>query len=378
MADRVLLLSRSVPPAMSGAAAVVANLARQFSREEMVVAGERPNGPATAEWRPEWPELVYVAEGWPTELRGARWWRRVQFPLLLLRCVRLVRKHACTAIVVVYPKAEFLLAAYLTAVWTGARLFPYFHNTYVENTQRIGIRFARWLQGRVFRKAAHVFVMSAGMLELYRERYPGLPCSALVHSFDGEIPPFMPPPALRSPLRLMMAGNINESCREAAARVCQTVAGDPDISLAVLSATPRRVLEQAGVLRQGIEHETPAALGPRLQEGDILVLPHGFTGGYSQEEYRTIFPTRTIDYLLSGRPILAHAPADSYLARFLREQDCALIVDEPSVEALQRGIRRLRVDGGLRSRLVRNALRAAQLFRGPAVAGTLRMRLRIA
>ena len=375
MADRILLLSRSVPPAMSGAAAVVGNLAQQFARDEMVIGGELPVDEQPAHWGGGLPELVYVIRGWPVARRGARWWRVGQLPLLVLRCLRLARRHRCTAILVVFPKAEFLLAAYLTATWTGAKLFPYFHNLYLENCEGIGRPFARWLQDRVFRKAAHVFVISEGMVELYRKRYPGLRCSALLHSFNQDIPTFAPPPPLRSPVQLMLSGNINETCRDATTRVCQAVGRLQDASLTILSATPRVVLERLGILGDGIRHETPRELLPRLREADILVLPHGFTGRGSPEEYRTIFPTRTIEYLLSGRPILAHAPSDGYLARFLQEHDCALLVDEPRAEAVVQGIGRLRADGELRSRLVRNALRTAERFRAGRVAATLRARL---
>ena len=63
--------------------------------------------------------------------------------------------------------------------------------------------------------------------------------------------------------------------------------------------------------------------------------PHGFAGPLVPEEYLTIFPTKTIDYLLSQRPILAHMPADSFIAEFYRRHDCALVVDEPAVERLE-------------------------------------------
>ena len=55
-----------------------------------------------------------------------------------------------------------------------------------------------------------------------------------------------------------------------------------------------------------------------------------------RDEFRTIFPTKTIEYLISGRPILAHSPADAFLTKFLVENDCALVVDRPDVDAFAR------------------------------------------
>jgi glycosyltransferase involved in cell wall biosynthesis len=374
LSKRMLLLSWSVPPETSGSATIVGNLAKQFSGEEMIVAGEQPNGRPAVVWQENWPELVYLVKGWPETGRAVRWRRKLQLPLLLLRCFQLMRRHRFEAVVVVFPNEEFLFAGYLTALLSGARLYPYFHNTYVENRKGLGLYVARWLQRRVFSKAAHVFVMSQGMVELYRERYPRLKCSALVHSFNEPIPSFSPPPAARSPVQLTICGNINESNRESAVRVGEAIAQNEDAVLTLLSGTPRAYLLQIGLLRNGIRYETVSRdqLVTRLQDADIVVLPHSCAGRYSVDEYRTIFPTKTIEYLICGRPILAHVPRNCYLTRFLREHSCALIVDEPSVAALLKAIKRLCTDTELRSQLVRNALQAATKFHAPRVAAAFR------
>ena len=374
--DRVLVVSGSVPPLLSGSAVIIANLAKQFSHEEMVVTGERPVGGRAITWRHEWPQLVYSISGWPPAwpCRGARWWRTLQLPVLFFRCVRLVRKHRCTAILVIFPEEEFLFAGYLAAAWTGAKLFAYFHDTYVENRTGLRLRFARWLQARVFTKASHVFVISEGMVDLYRERYPGLECSTLPHSFNGALPDFTPPPDPGSALRFAICGTISESCLEATVRVCEAIAQVKGASLTLLSGTSSSDLNRLGLLRDRVRHETvsPDQVVSRLRNADIVVLPLGFRGALSPEEYRTAFPTRTIEYLLCGRPILAHSPAEWYLTRFLKEHDCAMLVTEPSVSALLQAVEQLRVDQALRARLVRNALSAAEMFDARRVAALLR------
>jgi glycosyltransferase involved in cell wall biosynthesis len=382
MDERILLLSWTIPPETTGSAIIVGNLAKQFSRAEMVVAGERPWGRPAVAWRDDWPELVYVIMGWPRGLRGTRWWRWLQFPVLLLRCLLLVWKHRCTTVLVVFPKEDFLLAGYLTALCSGTKLVPYFHNTYVENRTGASLRFARWLQRRVFARAACVFVMSEGMVDLYRERYPGLACAALPHAFneafpaaDAVAPP--PPAASRTPFRFFISGSVNESCRDAIVRACAAIAQVTDATLTLLSGTPEAYLRQLGILRDGVRRETVSRddVIARLGQADVVVLAHGFEGQLADEEYRTIFPTKTIEYLICGRPILAHAPADCYLTRFLVEHDCALVVTEPTTGALLAAIARLRTDAALRARLVRNAFEAARVFRAPRVAAILRTTL---
>lgn len=373
MKGRILLLSFAAPPFVSGSAIIVANLARQFKRNEMIVAGEKPYGCPPLPWSEEWPRLVYVQSVWPF-VRGTRFWRPLQFPYLLARCIQLVLCNKIESVIVVYPQAPFLFAGYLTAILTGRRLFPYFHNTYYENKTGWRKRFAAWLQERVFRKAEHVFVMSEGMSELFRERYPGLKQSPLRHSFNGPIPQPVLPPPVGSPLRVVMCGNLTTACADAASRMGDAVAACSDTHLTLLTSDSRNDLVKRNLLRDGVACETVSMndVPARLAEAHLVLLPHGLVGPLAPEEYRTIFPTRTIEYLLCGRPILAHSTPGSFLTRFLVENDCALVVDRPDVNALRQAIGRLRQDAQLRSKLVQNALKTAEQFQAQRVATELR------
>jgi glycosyltransferase involved in cell wall biosynthesis len=373
MAGKILYLSWSVPPDTSGSAIIALNLARQFTRDEMVLAGEEPRGKPPVRWDARWPELVYVQHQCPLLRRGQRWWRSLQFPLMVCRCLKLIRKHDVDRIVAVFPRAHFLLAGYLLARMTGCKFYAYLHNLYFN---RVGLAywFTAWVHGRVFRRAAHIFVMSEGMSEVLRQQLPELQQTPLVHSFNEPLPQFEEPPPVGSPLRLIFCGNL-VSCHDAAGRFAEAAARSPDTSLSILSGEDPATLRQFGLLRPGTTCETVSRdeVPGRLKQADVVLLPHIFRyPPAGRDEYRTIFPTKTIEYLICGRPILAHSPADSFLTQFLVENDCALVVDRPDVEALCAAIERLRSDSALRSRLVRNALKTAEQFQAERVAAEFR------
>jgi glycosyltransferase involved in cell wall biosynthesis len=109
-----------------------------------------------------------------------------------------------------------------------------------------------------------------------------------------------------------------------------------------------------------------------LRQADVLMLPHGFDGGFAPVEYETIFPTKTIEYLISGRPILAHSPPGCFLTRFLNEHGCALVVEERTVAAVKAALLRLQTEPALRESLVRSALKTAEMFQVTQVAEHLR------
>src|SRR5690242_17060395 len=147
---KALLLCRNIPPAPTGASVVVANLAKQFTRDEMIVLGAYYLRTPGQTWSREWPALKYAAVQFPDGWRGARWLRWAQFPLVLLRSFWTMISGRCKSIIVVFPDEVFLLAAYFLSVWTRKPLYPYLHNTYLENRRHS--RLARWLQPRLFRR----------------------------------------------------------------------------------------------------------------------------------------------------------------------------------------------------------------------------------
>jgi len=147
-----------------------------------------------------------------------------------------------------------------------------------------------------------------------------------------------------------------------------------DCRLTTYSGTDDWYFAKTGVCGPRIAHSRVAydEVTATLQSHDILLLPHGLSGGWSDAEYATIFPTRTISYLLAGRPILAHTRSDCFLTRWLREHDCAEIVDRADERALSDALDRLRDDTPRREQLVRNACAAARQFHAPVVAAKLR------
>jgi glycosyltransferase involved in cell wall biosynthesis len=78
---------------------------------------------------------------------------------------------------------------------------------------------------------------------------------------------------------------------------------------------------------------------------------------------RNNLPTKLMDYLVSGRPILIHSPSDSYLNYLARREGFALIVERPDPFELAVAIDKLLRDHNLQRQLVANAFRFAETRR---------------
>jgi glycosyltransferase involved in cell wall biosynthesis len=105
------------------------------------------------------------------------------------------------------------------------------------------------------------------------------------------------------------------------------------------------------------------------RDADILLLPLGFATPYP-EIVRTAVPTKTAEYLAAGRPILVHAPADSYVATLATRDGAAALVTTPDPADLAAQIRRITNDADYRRGLVRGAHQAALRYHAPEVTTT--------
>jgi glycosyltransferase involved in cell wall biosynthesis len=66
------------------------------------------------------------------------------------------------------------------------------------------------------------------------------------------------------------------------------------------------------------------------------------------------------EYMASGRPILVHAPPDSFLSWYFKKYECGLVVDRNKPVELAHAIQQILDDGVLREQLKKNALARAR------------------
>jgi len=80
---------------------------------------------------------------------------------------------------------------------------------------------------------------------------------------------------------------------------------------------------------------------PSIQHSaDILFLPLAFGSAYP-EVIKTSAPAKIGEYLASKRPVLVHAPKDSFIAWYFKKFNCGYVVDEDSSDDLAKAITEL-------------------------------------
>lgn len=375
-AGKVLYVSRSAPPGVSGSAHVLKALLAADDGRQLLAAG------ACSFW-----SSASVEDGrlyrFPTELslfgRGARFlapFRQLLLGRLTRRITALAADPAIVRIVGVFPDALYCEAALDAAQRTDKPIAIYFHNTYADNRSGVAGRHAQALEARMIGESERLYFISEALMERFVAKYPGIEARSEVvrHPVSAAGSGAQSRGFVSMPVRATLMGNLNHSNLDAATRLLRALAGRADIRIRLCTPVPKLLLQARGVSLDGIEYlgYLPEEKMPALlAETDLFLLPHGLTGGYSDQEYLTIFPTRAAHYLAQSRCILAHCPDDSGLARFLRRHDCAICVGEPDDAALVQAFERLLGDAALQQALAERARRAATLFDPAAILGQL-------
>ena len=366
----ILLLSRSVPPKISGTSSIVLNLAKNFNRHNMVLVGAfEPNCPLNS-LSDEFPEIKYVSRTF--NIRGARWLHWLQAPIIFFQTLYLALIKNCKAFIILYPNEIHLFVGYLVGLILKIPIFPYFHNAYT-GTYPSSI-FASWLEKKVLSLAEHTFFISDGLKEAYSNKYKNFSFSTLEHTHNENPPTLASKKKINYPIRILFSGTINLTCFDAFQSFTELIKSNENYQLDIYTGTSEVYLKNNGITSDdyNIAKVSRDKLMQKIKDADILFLPHSFNDPFPEIERQTIFPTKTIEYLLSGVPILAYIPKGCFLWRFLKEKRCAYIVDSLSTRKLNEAIELLKNDDKLRIDLIKNAARASRLFESKRIIDNLK------
>ncbi len=381
---KILLVSWSTLPNKGGSSIIVENLAKNFSDKEMIVLGSRQWKQNTHVDRPKgiskfiyfFSELYFFGRGY----RYFIWFRKWRFQPLIEQIKKIIREEKITHVIGVYPNPFYCHAACIAAREMKVPFSSYFHNTYIENVAITDPK-APAIQAEIFENSEHVFVMSKGMQRFYEEKYKLKKFVPLVHTFNEfrEASTLTGIPGEnKSHYKLVAIGNFNESNLDATRRLIAAIKDHPKYSLSLFTHVPKVLLKNRGIDTEHIDYQgfvSPDEVHEKLQDYDICVLTHGFSGGYGEVEYKTIFPTRTIPFLLSGKPIFAHSPKGSFLNDFILENKCAELVDEKDTDAILKGLEKIANNKSYQTELVHSSKKTAELFYGKKVVQQLKATL---
>ncbi|MDP3938392.1 MAG: glycosyltransferase, partial [Deltaproteobacteria bacterium] len=365
----------TLPPMVGGTAKMMRNLFSPFPQDALVFLRGANRAYRAAQDAPL--RHVEVAD-MPNFLRRRAfriglpaWLEYLWAPWVAWRAFRIARRDHVKAIFGNYPFGYFLLAAWMASRLARLPLYVYMNSLWEETTDsRADEVAAHLLERRIFRDAARVYVPTEAAADHYEAKH-GFRPALLPHAVS---PDDEAPPAERGgergpgmPLRILFTGGVYKMNRDALVSMIEAVKGMgrlPDgreVKLLVFAPnTPQGLAAMGIVPGERVETgfvDTQTAM--KLQrEVDLLYIPLAFETPW-KDEVRTVFPTKAVEYMVSGTPILLQAPAGCYTVADARRHGWAEVVDSLDPSSIRAALQRLFSDEALRRSLVEGARTAA-------------------
>jgi hypothetical protein len=346
---RVLFCSWTELDVTSGTPVIICDLLQHFpTRTAEAFVEENRDNKQRRRIEVEHPihKYRFHARVWPFK-RGHRLRTRLArlgLPMLVAQICRRIRTFRPDCILAVYAQPHWIMATSIASRFTGIPLLYYVHDTFLEQTnRRKNSRFARWLDRQAL-SSARVLVLHPYLADYYRKRY-GIECTVLRQVIRHPAMPARLPDLAAKALVIGFSGAIYDNNSRQMAELAQVVERNPRLRLKIWSDASPEALARKGIdgdrVEVGYEADYERLLS-RLASCDLLYLPLAFfdTPAVTVQSLQYAFPTKSLDYLVSGTPVLVHCPHNFELSQFFAGHNCGHVLNEPGPLAVEQWLDR--------------------------------------
>ena len=375
---RFALVSNILPPGDSSHAAVIHRLLRDLDPRHyclvssaIAATGGRSTDPGRlAGTRHDLPPAPRLTRGYRMGLR--LWRERLNFSagvIVRARAIaRILRREKCDAVVVCTGGHEILdlPAAFLASRLTRTRFYAYLLDQYGHMVVHLlGKHIFARLEPMLLKRATAVIAPNEFLRDEVRRRYRveavviHNPCD--LAEYDGPANAEMPRDD--DEIRIVYTGAVGPLQFEPFRTLLAAMArfDRRKIRLHLYTAQSPARLESEGIRGPVVIHppESLSAM-PAIQQGaDVLFLPLALQSAYP-DIVRTAAPGKIGEYLAACRPILVHAPPESFLASYFRDHRCGIVVDRADPAELAAALESVLSDPAVSARLTARAWQRAE------------------
>ncbi len=363
--SRLMIVNGTFPPSSSAGAILLSNVMASYPGEAFAAAWQHPLAVESPGFAPPCP----VSRLWvPQDYLFSRIHYRLQNKAPWLWACRQflwrqVRRHRPTAILAGSSQVNMFVGAFRVAQRAGLPFYAHMHDLWEENESpgRDTYKLAKRWEKVILTKARRVLCMTEVQADFYRAKYGVSPC-LLPHAITPQILDAAPKQLLQptNPRRtVLFVGSVSGIMNMDALRVLAKASEllPEDMQLLFLSLASKKDLTDLGIASSRLSARTVPReeVWRTLSASHVLIAPLSHKNG-SADEVRTVFSTKLLEYLVSGRPILVFGPDYSFHVQSARKHGWGLVVDRDDPQALADGIMKILTDEGLAKQLVSCAL----------------------
>ncbi|MGK0137617.1 MAG: glycosyltransferase involved in cell wall biosynthesis [Algoriphagus sp.] len=355
--SKVLLSTKSYPPVIGGSASLLYEILRHLPEDYFTVIHgvNDPPGKESDLHLPFPRKQIKFLNDLNTP-RATRYLPKLYQSMIEKSLQKAILKVKIRKIYAHFPNALFLVAAYKVAKKNKLPLVVYFDILWDATSTGAELELSNRYEEEILKYAEQVFAITefacAYLENKHNRKVELIPHTVDVGLIEKNIKPFNTEKA-----KIHFAGGIYDKMNsDSVFRMVEAVeALDREIEIEFCSPDLPSVLSEKGYTNTYVDKATLLNL---QRESSILYLPQAFHS-VKPVMIRNNFPTKVMEYVCSGVPILLHSPADSYLTYIAKKEGFAYIVDKDDPKLLQEAVTKLLHDQELRNTIVQNAFKFA-------------------
>lgn len=281
-----------------------------------------------------------------------------------VQIARILRQEKCSAVVACTADLVNLPASYLASRLAGASYYPYIFDYYsYQWTEPTSRSFAELFEPLVLHGATGIIVPNEHLERELKRRYSVR--STVIHNpcDQAEGVGEVPWPAEDDEVKIVYTGAVYYVHYDAFRNLVSAIErlGSRNVRLHIYTGEPHNLLESEGIRGPVVYHDhVDLSEALNIQKlADVLFLPLAFHSSNPQI-VNTSSPGKMGEYLASGRPILVHAPVESFVSWYFRENGCGMVVDENDRGTLAKAILEIVENESVRREMVSKAIQCAR------------------
>ncbi len=363
---KLVVVSWGFAPQVAGSPILLANLLEEYQGDLEAIVGWDLSARIDPNFKPVCKTNTFKI---PNSFL-ARVFRRLRFKLSFL-VDRFVLKHLKrikpAVVLAIYPNGIFATAAFKACKRLNIPFFIHVHDLWEENEKGEALRYARKWEKEVLLNADRVYCMTSTQQQHYVEKYdiePAiLPHTTSKNLIENAAQLRRESTKHKEEKLILYTGNVSTHMSlDAMKEFIKAIDLMPDhYKVKILINLKEEQLKSLNIYHPKADYYwgTREEAQQLQRDADVLFLPLSHKNG-SYHEVKTVFATKTLEYLISGTPILAYSPPYSFHTKSAKERGWAYVVEVDSPEAIFIGIEKLISNSKLGTQIIKNAFTEAR------------------
>lgn len=279
----------------------------------------------------------------------------------------ILKRNKADIVFGVYPSAEFFIAAYRASKKLRLPFIAHMHDLWEDNIDKDKIKKSQALRWEpiILKNANIVFCMTDVQKQFYKEKY-GIQASILPHTIKpskiNQRISFNTEKIKAKEKVVVYTGNVSNAMNlDSLQQFIKTTDFLPsNIKIKMFVSWNKEYLIKHKIFHSRIIYDwlSMDKVQDEIKKANLLFLPLSFKNA-AMKEVKTVFATKTLDYLVSGTPILVFSPSNSFHSQSAKINGWGKVVEKDNPEILAEEIINTINDLELSQLLVENAVSEA-------------------